>query len=248
MVYTPAHNGALVLINLQVPKTYNTNQPQYTPRTKTMKKTILALVASIVVHAQAAQVDFGMTLGVVNNNGSLLQNAGLFQLGTFSGYNDGTGAAYFTGKDYATLVAAFSSFPLLDGNGKTDNMGQFYFSLDTGTTPANTRLFAWAYSADTASSSANWAIASGTIGDTGDYGSQWLAVAPSDTTVNTIELGINSNVLYAKSSPLTNFGPNTEYDPSGVNLNLVPEPSTYALLGLAGLALGGYAARRRRRA
>jgi hypothetical protein len=28
----------------------------------------------------------------------------------------------------------------------------------------------------------------------------------------------------------------------------VPEPSTYALLGLAGLALGGYAARRRRRA
>jgi hypothetical protein len=31
-------------------------------------------------------------------------------------------------------------------------------------------------------------------------------------------------------------------------ITLVPEPSTYALLGLAGLALGGYAARRRRRA
>jgi hypothetical protein len=39
-------------------------------------------------------------------------------------------------------------------------------------------------------------------------------------------------------------------DPAAPNYNLqaVPEPSTYALLGLAGLALGGYAARRRRRA
>lgn len=32
------------------------------------------------------------------------------------------------------------------------------------------------------------------------------------------------------------------------NLEIVPEPSTYALLSLAGLALGGYAARRRLRA
>jgi hypothetical protein len=32
------------------------------------------------------------------------------------------------------------------------------------------------------------------------------------------------------------------------SLTLIPEPSSYALLGLAGLALGGYAARRRRRA
>jgi hypothetical protein len=31
------------------------------------------------------------------------------------------------------------------------------------------------------------------------------------------------------------------------NLNVVPEPSTYALLTLSALALGGYAARRRAR-
>jgi hypothetical protein len=35
---------------------------------------------------------------------------------------------------------------------------------------------------------------------------------------------------------------------TGGGFTTVPEPSTYALLGLAGLALGGYAARRRRRA
>ncbi len=38
-------------------------------------------------------------------------------------------------------------------------------------------------------------------------------------------------------------GQNVGFD----NLSVVPEPSTYALLGLGALALGGYAARRRRR-
>jgi hypothetical protein len=213
-----------------------------------MKKTLLVALLTSIVQIQAAQVDFGMTLGVVNNNGSLLANSGLFQVGTFSGYSDGVGASYFTGKDYATLLSSFTSFPLLDGNGQTDSSGQFYFSLDTGTTPANTRLFAWAYSTTTASPSANWSIASGTIGGVGDFNTAWLSVAPLDTTVNVIELGYNSNVLYASSSPLSNFGPNAEFDPNGANLNLVPEPSTYALLSLAGLAIGGYAVRRRLRA
>jgi hypothetical protein len=35
---------------------------------------------------------------------------------------------------------------------------------------------------------------------------------------------------------------------TSLNVTAVPEPSTYALLALSGLALGGYAARRRRRA
>ena len=188
-----------------------------------------------------------MTLGVVNNNGSLLQSGGLFQLGTFSGYNDVTGAAYFTGKDYATLSAAFTSLALLAGDGKTDNLGQFYFSFDLASTAVSTRLFSWSYSTVAASESANWTIASGVIGGAGDYNAAWLSVAPADTTVNVIELGINSNVLYAKSSTGINFSSNTSFDPNGANLNLVPEPSTYALLAMSALGLGGYVVRRRNR-
>ena len=214
-----------------------------------MKKTTLATIIVLAINTHAAQVDFGMTLGVVNNNGSVLANSGLFQLGTFSGYSDGVGSAYFTGKDYSTLASAFTSFSLIPpSSAPTDAGGQFYYSYDTASTAANTRLFAWAYSTTSASSSANWAIVSGTISGTGDYNNAWLAVAPDGTTVNIIELGINSNVLYAQSNVGSGFSANTFFDPNGANLNLVPEPSTYALLSLAGLALGSYVVRRRRRA
>jgi hypothetical protein len=214
-----------------------------------MKRLTLSLLFAAAIHSQGAQVDFGMTLGVVNNNGSLLANSGLFQVGTFSGYNDGLGASYFTGKDYATLSGAFSAFTLSGSDPTTtDAFGNYYNSYETGSTVAGTRLFSWIYSTTTASPSANWTIVSGPIGGTSPFDAQWLAVAPLSTDVNVIELGINSNVLFAQSNPGIAFSPNTSVDPDGVNLNLVPEPSTYALLGLAGLALGGYAARRRRRA
>jgi hypothetical protein len=214
-----------------------------------MKRLTLSLLLAATFHTQAAQVDFGMTLGVVNNNGSLLANSGLFQVGTFAGYNDTLGAGYFTGKDYSTLLGAFTAFSLSGSDPTTtDVSGNYYNSYETGSTASGTRLFSWVYSTTSASPSANWTIASGPIGGTSPFDAQWLAVAPASTDVNVIELGINSNVLYAQSNPGIGFSPNTSVDPAGVNLNLVPEPSTYALLGLAGLALGGYAVRRRRRA
>ena len=65
--------------------------------------------------------------------------------------------------------------------------------------------------------------------------------------------------LEAGSTPLSlnNFGEGNAFDlgegksayftEGSLQVNVVPEPSTYALLALSGLALAGYAARRRRR-
>lgn len=214
-----------------------------------MKKLALLSLIAVAIQGQAAQVDFGMTLGVVNNNGSLLSNSGLFQVGTFSGYNDSLGAGYFTGKDYATLSGAFTAFALVgSGPTTTDAFGNYYNSYDTASTASGTRLFSWIYSTTTPLSTANWAIVSGTISGASPFDTQWLAVAPASTDVNIIELGINSNIFFATSNAGINFSSNTSVDPDAVNLNLVPEPSTYALLSLAGLALGGYAMRRHSRA
>jgi hypothetical protein len=75
----------------------------------------------------------------------------------------------------------------------------------------------------------------------------WTAPTFQLTTPNlTFELTANTT-----AQPLAAFGGSTgtySYNGGTEQMQLVPEPSTYALLSLAGLALGGYAARRRRRA
>ena len=218
-----------------------------------MKKTILlAAVSALVIipsPSPAAFVDYGLTLGTFKNEGSVVADgSGLFELGVFSGYNDTLGASYFTGKNYSTLRSSWTSFA--GSSSAIDASGGFYVgAVDLVTTAANTRLFAWGFSTPTASESANWTIISGEIGGSSAYAPVWLAVAPSDITVNAIELGTLHNVMYANSNAGNALQANT-LAPSelSANVSVVPEPSTYALLSLAGLALGGYAARRRLRA
>jgi hypothetical protein len=73
-------------------------------------------------------------------------------------------------------------------------------------------------------------------------------IAPTFTlTTPTLDwtLGVSTVAM-----PLAQFGGDTgtyNYNGGSPQVTLVPEPSTYALLSLAGMALGGYAIRRRRR-
>jgi hypothetical protein len=85
--------------------------------------------------------------------------------------------------------------------------------------------------------------------------SSWVIPAlgdptPSSFTADISEVPRDSTGIFFGTNGIGT--PVTEgiVDPAAANYNLqaVPEPSTYALLALSGLAIGGYAMRRRRRA
>jgi len=197
-----------------------------------MKKLLAIATFVLVAHlSNAATIDYSLILGKFYNVGSLVANGGLFELGTFTGYTDAAGASYFTGKDYSALSTSFVLYG--DSVSTTDVNGQFYTTVDLLSTPTNTRLFAWAFSTPTASASANWSVVSGTIGGASIYDAQWLAVASTDPTVNAIEIGVTSNVLYANSNGGNALVPSTTFDPSGANLSVVPEPATSLLVALS---------------
>jgi hypothetical protein len=176
------------------------------------------------LQSQSAQVDYGLTLGSFLN-GQSTNSGGLFQLGTFSGYTDSAGTAFFTGKDYSALQAAWQPFAGSDVT--TDALGQFYQSVDLLTTATDTRLFAWGFSAPTANSTTDWAIISGTIGGLSIYDTVWLAPSPSAIDVNVIELGVTSNVLYAGSNVGNTLVANSVAPSEGsahISLSTAPEP------------------------
>jgi len=200
--------------------------------------------AALISNSQAAQVDLGLTLGALTTGSSVLSGKTV-RLGTFSAYSDASGLSYFTGKDYNTLSAAFTSFTEISSPQVlvTDSAGKIYQSFDTGTTAVGTRLFAWFYDTAVATSSSRWAILSGGGNPTGlnaeGYDPVWLAVAPSASDLNVIEVGTIYSQIYAESHLANSLVATSLFDPEGANINLIPEPSTGVLvsLGLALLAL-----------
>lgn len=210
-----------------------------------MKRSIktLALATALLTFGSAthaAVVDLGFTLGVVNYQGVTLTGQ-LIRVGTFTGYSDSTGASWFSGKDHSTLLGSFNPLSL-QGTSTTNAffedsgtpISAYYGSYDLGSTAQNTRIFAWIYSGTTTASPA-WALLSGTIGGSGDFNTSWLAVAPSDITVNVIEAAVTQSVVYS-SNPVGASVEATGIDNNG-NLTLVPEPSTGALLMIGTVGL-----------
>lgn len=218
-----------------------------------MQKTLTlaaGAVLSLIQPMQAAQVDLGLTLGRLTSGSTILSGKAV-RLGTFSLYTDSLGLSYFTGKDYNTLFAAFTSFSEISSPTVlvTDSAGQIYQSFDTATTATGTRLFAWFYDTATVSSSANWAVVSGGGNPTGSnaagYSEPWLAVAPTDGTLNVIEAGTIYSQIYAKSAAGVSLSPTSLFDPEGANIVLIPEPSSSLLMGI-GLAILGLRAKRKK--
>lgn len=217
---------------------------------KTSTKTISYCLALLlwVTSSQAATVDLGFTLGKVVSGSTPLSGTAV-RLGFFTGYNDTLGTSFFTSKTHDTLFASFKALDLAPG-GNPDTLftgsdaGLFYSSYVThgssnySDVTASTRLFAWFWSSATPSSSANWAVISGTIGGTTDYDPAWLAPAPDPVNSVVIEAGVIASQIYAESAVANAIQAVIGgADPLSANLSLIPEPSSLSLLaiGLASL-------------
>lgn len=214
---------------------------------KLLTATFLLTALSGTVKAQS--IDYGMVGAAVNSPvGTPLAGGGFNLLGVTpsSGFNP-VGASLSSILSSANMLSVSGAFT---GIGAGD-AGQFYVAgLPTTwstsvTIITGTQLYILASISPTFDAAAPWALVTGTD-------QSWLSPNPTDPFGSSIiELSLPGNSIIASSGVSDAFfgssAPGSQLA-NNDNLNLVPEPSTYALLGLAGLALGGYAARRRRRA
>jgi hypothetical protein len=224
-----------------------------------MKSLLIILIAIIAASHSHAAVNIGYVAnptvgGFVSSSTAAISSGGVsvgfFSLDPAAGFWSGLSetpstawsailtAGYTDVRQVGTPGGTFDwSFPL--------NMGGTVSGISFTTLPQNTRLYVIGFdggSFNLATPSNSWAGAAeyGVVSAFGHATSSQNFLSPADLGTKAINFGAataltSSDVLVGTLA-------------SATTVAMVPEPSTYALLGLAGLALGGYAARRRRRA
>ena len=208
---------------------------------------VFSLALCGVTHAQT--IDYGMTGAAVNSPvGVNLVGGGFNLLGVTpsSGFNP-AGASLSSILSTNNMLSVSSALTTIGAG----DAGQFYVpGLSTswssgGTISTGTQLYILASTSATFDLSAPWALITGTD-------PSWLSPNPTDPFGSSlIEMSLAGNQIIASSGVGQAFfgssAPGSQTADND-NFNLVPEPSTYALLAMSGLALGGYVVRRRRRA
>ena len=203
-----------------------------------VRRTLLSLAAAVVVastSADAAQVNYG-DLGnfILEPDLSLAEIGSLVRLGTFTAGFDF--AANST--DFAATNTAFTEFDTTAiGAASGSGAGQFYDTVLLNNSFANTQLYIWVLNNGVAASADAWVIVTNP---------SWLV--PADPAVGTASIDIDT------SDPGTIIPPGargfTDENLNSANfvdfaMQPIPEPSTYALIGIGGIALLAW---RRRRA
>ncbi len=224
-----------------------------------MKKTILLLSFTLAASLLSyGAVNIGYVAnptvgGFVSSSGGAVAGGGV-SVGFFSldpsasfwtGLSDSPSTAWS-----AILAAGFTDVRQVGTPGSTFdwsfplNMGGTVSGISFTTLPQNTRLYVIGFdggSFDLVTPSSSWTGASewGAVSAFGHATASQNFLSPADLGTKALNFGAgtaltSSDVLKGSLS-------------SATTVAMVPEPSTYALLSLAGLALSGYALRRRRR-
>jgi hypothetical protein len=216
-------------------------------KTPLMKKTLFAAVMSVAVSsgAYAGVGIFGSYIGI-NANGGGNSWYGAQEWGTdiqnFGGANLGT---IDTSASGTLTISGFQVQTFKFDGGDITGANLQYRVYLTNATPGSFNAVAAGFIANAPFTAAQGSQASG-------GGDQNWGLNPPGSYAN-IMTGISANGIYnlevyfeATSNEGTQFSNN-----GGANyiatFEVVPEPSTYALLTLSALAMGGYVIRRRRR-
>jgi hypothetical protein len=204
-------------------------------------------------------------LSVAFSAGALAQSAGIF--GSYMGINaNGGGNSWYGAQEWGTDIQNFGSANLgtinlstgsltisgfqvqtfKGGGGNVTGVNLQYRVYQQSTTPGSYNTITAGFISDAPFTAAQGSSASG-------GGDQNWGLNPPGTYANLLG-GLTVNATYNVEvyfEAFTSVG--TQFSNNGganyiATFTAVPEPSTYALLAMGALAMGGYAMRRRRRA
>jgi hypothetical protein len=203
-----------------------------------MKRFFLGSLLLVGLNAgNSAVVEWsGLEAQFVSFGGGALADGNVVFLGTFNtsgAFNFNLiGTSAFD--SYAEVASFFTQYASTNIYTEEGVAGAFYSSSENLVFPSGLPMYIWAFNSSSASTASQWAIVGGTTTD-------WLTPADPIPGFRAIDIGVDRVIHFGSDSGIaSSLGGSTN-----VRLAAIPEPAS--AVALAGVAILGFAATRRRR-